>query len=144
MTRVAIASLLAVAALAFAAPAFAAAVSDWSKSADRICARTNADIDRIPDPDSTKTLISATEKILELGKRQTSDLAKLKRPSGAAATIAQLVGISEQQIGVIKTLIAALRRDDQVKAEAVVAQGNALESKAMALARKLGAKKCAE
>ena len=144
MIRLATVSLLAVGALACAAPSFAASASDWSKAADRICARTNADIDRIPEPDSTKTLIAATEKILALGARQTSDLAKLKRPSGDATTIAQLVGIYEQQIGIIKTLIAALRRDDQVKAEAVVAQGNALESKAMALARKLGAKKCAE
>ena len=144
MIRTAIAPLLAVGALTFAAPSFAAAASDWSKSADRICARTSADIDRIPEPNSTKTLISASEKILELGKRQTSDLAKLKRPPGDAATIAQLVGVYEQQIGVVKALIAALRRDDQVKVKAALAQGNALESKTKALATKLGAKKCAE
>ncbi len=142
MIRIASAPLLAVGALAFAAPSFAASASDWSKSADRICARTNADIDRILEPDSTKTLIAGTEKILALGKRQTSDLAELKRPSGDATTIAQLVGIYEQQIGSIKALIAALKRDDQVKVKAVLAQGNALESRANALATKLGAKKC--
>lgn len=144
MIRLATVSLLAVGALACAAPSFAASASDWSKAADKICARTNADIDKIPEPDSTKALIAGTEKILAFGARQTSDLAKLKRPSGDATTIAQLVGIYEQQIGSIKALIAALRRDDQVKVKAVLAQGNALESRAKALAAKLGAKKCAE
>ena len=94
MTRLTVLAVVAVAAgsLAFAAPAFAASTSDWSKLADKICARTNAELDKIPEPDSIRTLISGTEKILELGKRQTSDLAKLKRPSGDASTIAKRCG----------------------------------------------------
>ena len=144
MTRLVTASLIAAGSLAFVAPAFAASTSDWSKSADKICARTNAEIDKIPEPDSTRTLISGTEKILELGKRQTSDLAKLKRPSGDASTIAKLVGVYERQLGVVKSLIAALKHDDQAKVKTLLAQGNDLESKAKSLAGKLGAKKCAE
>ena len=144
MTRLVTASLVVVGALALAAPALAASTSDWSTSADKICARTNAAIDKIPEPDSTKTLISGTEKILELGKRQTGDLAKLKRPSGDAATIAKLVGVYEQQVGIVKSLIAVLKHDDQAKVKTLLAKGNDLESKAKSLARKLGAKKCAE
>lgn len=143
MTRLVSASVIAAGALALAAPAFAASASDWSKSADKICARTDAAIDKIPAPDSAKSLISGTERVLELGGRQTSDLAKLKRPSGDASNIAKLVGIYEQQLGILKSLIAALKHDDQAKAESLLAQGNDLEGKAKSLARKLGAKKCA-
>ena len=144
LTRLVTASLVVVGALALAAPAFAASTSEWSKSADKICARTNAEIDKIPEPDSTKTLISGTEKILELGKRQTSDLAKLKRPSGDASTIAKLVGVYERQVGVVKSLIDALKHDDRAKVKTLLAQGNDLQSKAKRLARKLGALRCAQ
>ena len=143
MIRPTITSLTVVAALALAAPSFAASTSDWAKSADKICARANADIDKLPQPTSVKSLIASTEKFLEIGKRQTSDLAKLKRPSGDAAAIAKLVGYYEQQVGVVKSLIDALKHGDQAKTQKLITQGDALDASAKSLAKKLGAKTCA-
>ena len=144
MTRLLITSLVAVGALALAAPSFAASPSEWVKSADKICARTNAEIAKIPQPTSTKTLIASSGTFLAIGKRQTGDLAKLKRPSGDAAAIAKLIGYYEQQVGVVTGLIAALQQDDKAKVQKLVAQGGALDATAKSLVKKLGAKNCAE
>jgi len=133
-----------VAALALAAPSLAASPSEWAKSADKICARANAEIDKIPQPTSTKTLVAGSEKILEIGKRQTSDLAKLRRPSGDASAIAKLIGYYEQQVGIVKGLIDALKHDDKAKVQKLIGQGDELDDKADSLVTKLGAKKCAE
>ena len=143
MTRPTITSLIVVAALAFAAPSFAASTSDWAKSADKICAKANADVEKLPRPTSVKSLIASTEKFLEIGKRQTSDLAKLKRPSGDAAAIKKLLGYYEQQAGVVKSLIDALKHEDKAKVQKLIDKGDEYDDKAGSLATKLGAKTCA-
>ena len=143
MTRSAITSLIVVAALALAAPSFAASTSDWSKAADKICAKAHAEIAKLPQPTSAKSLIASTEKFMEIGKRQTSDLAKLKRPSGDASSIAKLIGYYEQQMGIVKSLIDAIKREDQAKMKKLIDQGDEFDDKAGSLVTKLGAKKCA-
>ncbi len=143
MLRLTALSLAVAGALAFAAPSFAASASDWSKSADKICARANAELDKIPQPKSTLELIAASERFLEVGKRQTDELAKLKRPSADAAAIGRVVGIYEQEGGLVKGLIAALRKNDQKTIKTLGTQGDALSVKAAGIIKGLGAAKCA-
>ena len=143
MTRLTALSLVVIGALAFAAPTFAAAPSEWAKSADKICATANAELDKIAQPATTKALITASEKFLTIGKRQTDDLAKLKRPSGDAAAIGKVVGIYKQQIGLVKGLIAALKQNDSKKVKTLVTQGDALAAIAATAVKGLGAAKCA-
>ena len=88
-------------------------------------------------------LIRASEKFQEVGKRQTDDLAKLKRPSRDAAAIGKVVGIYEQQVGLVKGLIAALKKNDQKKVKTLVTQGDALAVTAAKIIKALGAANCA-
>ena len=143
MLRLTALSLAVAGALALAAPSFAASASDWSKSANKICATANAELDRIQQPKTTPELIAASEKFLEIGKRQTGDLAKLKRPSADAAAIGKVVGIYQQQVGLVEGLIAALRKNDQKQVKALVNQGDALAVTAAKLVKGLGAAECA-
>ncbi len=142
MTRLIALSFVAVGALAFAAPSFAASPSEWAKSADKICARANAELDKIPQPTTVALLIRASEKFQEVGKRQADDLAKLKRPSGDAAAIGKVVDSYEQQVGLVKGLIAALKKNDQKKVKALVTQGDALAVVAAKIVKGLGAANC--
>ena len=143
MLRLTALSLAAAGALAFAAPSFAASASDWSKSADKICDRANAALDKIAQPKSTPELIAASERFLEVGKQQAADLAKLKRPPADAAAIGKVVGIYEQQAGLVNGLLAALRKNDQKAVKTLVARGDALEVTAAKIVKGLGAAKCA-
>ena len=56
--------------------------------------------------------------------------------------IAKLIGYYKQQLGVLRNLLAALKADDQAKAEKIIAQGDAIEGKINATAKKLGASEC--
>ena len=130
--------------LAFATPAGAASVSDWSKSADVICAKYDKETAKIASPTSSKSPIAASEQLVAIGKRRSSELAKLKRPSGDAAAIGKLLGYSEQQVAMVKSLIDAVKHDDTERIRKVMAHGSSLNDSAVTLAKKLGARKCAD
>ncbi len=150
MTRLAVHAVVAVAAavaagsLAFATPAGAASAADWSKSADAICAKYDKETAKIASPTSSKSLIAASEQLVAIGKRRSSELAKLKRPSGDAAAIGKLLGTFEQQVAMVKSLIDAVKHDDKEKIKQVMAHGSSLNDSAVSLAKKLGARKCAD
>ena len=83
-------------------------------------------------------------RFLAIGKRQTSDLAKLKRPAGDAKAIAQLIGYYEQQADIVESLIDALEGGDEARAKKLLEQGDEPDDKADSLVAKLGARRCAE
>ena len=81
---------------------------------------------------------------MAIGKRRSSELAKLKRPSGDAAAIGKLLGYFEQQVAMVKSLIDAVKRDDTERMRKVMAHGSSLNDSAVTLAKKLGARKWAD
>lgn len=144
MTRRALLPLaLACGALALAAPAQSAtAPSAWAKAANAVCKNGSAEIDKIKDPETMDQLIAGTQKVLAIATRTTAGIARLPRPAADKVAIGQLVSYYNQQLGVLRNLIAALKANDEVKGEKIIAQGDALESKISALARRLGAGEC--
>lgn len=132
----------ALAALALAAPSFAAAPSAWAVQANAICERTNAAIDKIPSPSTTKELIASTTAALALGVRQTNEIARLPRPAAAQATIAELVAVYRQQVDLVARLIVALRSKGLAGTQKLIAAGDKLHARAVALERRLGAATC--
>lgn len=145
MTRPAIVSLLAVAAvgaLAFAAPACTASPSAWARSADAICVRYGKEAAKIAPPTSSKSLIAASGRLAAIEQRRTSELARLKRPPADAAAIARLIGAFEQQVGTLRSLIDAVKHDDGARIKQVMADGSAQNESTVSLAKRLGAAKC--
>ena len=136
--------VVAVAALALAAPSLAASPSAWAKSADAICAKYDKEVARVPEPKSLKEAISSTEKLLSFGMKQMQETAKLPRPAADKASIDRLIDYYGQQIDVVKRLVAVLKANDEKKMNAVIAEGNAINAKMDALAKKLGAVGCAK
>ena len=135
-----------VAAFALAAPslALAASPSAWAKAADRICAKANADTDRIKEPKTAKEFVTATEQAIAIGVRQTNALAKLPRPAAEAAAIGRYIAAQNVLVGIAGQLIAALKANDAKKGTALLKQGEAVRDPAKALVGRLGAPACAE
>ena len=144
MTRRALLPLvLACGALAFAAPALSATpTTAWAKSANALCKSASAEIDQIKDPETMADLIKGTQKVLAIASRTTTAMTKLPRPAAQRTDIAKLIGYYNQQLGVLRNLIAALKANDQAKGEKIIAQGDVLEDKINATAKKLGASDC--
>jgi len=134
-----------VAAFALAAPslALAASPSAWAKAADRICAKANADTDRIKEPKTAKEFVTATEQAIAIGIRQTNALAKLPRPAAQAAAIGRYIAAENELVGIANQLVAALKANDEKKLTALMARGDAVRNPAKALVRRLGAPACA-
>lgn len=158
MTRPAVRSLLVAVAVAVAAAvgslalvasasatALAASPSAWARAADAVCVRYGKEAARIAPPTSAKSLIAASEQLAAIEQRRAAELAKLKRPAGAAAAaaIAKLIGAFEAQVAVLRSLIAAVRHDDEATIKQLMADGSRQNEQAVALARKLGAARCA-
>ena len=152
MTTLAVRSLLvavaaAVGSLALvasaSATALAASPSAWARAADAVCVRYGKEAARIAPPTSSKALDAASERLAAIEQRRAGELAKLKRPAGDSAAIAKLIGAFEEQVAVLRNLIAAVRHDDEARIKQLLADGSRQNEQAVALARKLGAARCA-
>ena len=152
MTRPAVRSLLAVVAAAVgslalvasaSATAVAATPSAWARAADAVCVRYGKEAARIAPPTSSKSLIAASERLAAVEQRRAGELAKLQRPAGDSAAIAKLIGAFEEQVAVLRGLIAAVKHNDETRIKQLLADGSRQNEQAAALARKLGAARCA-
>lgn len=94
MRRVALA-IAVVAGSALLAPALsaAAAPSAWTRAADALCVKANADSSKLPTVNTPKGRIATIEQSIVIGERLANALAKLPRPAADAAAIAKLVGV---------------------------------------------------
>ena len=147
MTRRAVLPIAAaVAALALAAPSLAAGPSAWAKSADSICKKYEKKIGEISEPKSLKEAIADNEKFLGFRTAQTKEIAKLSRPAADKADIAKLLGYYDQEIDVVKRLIAALKTNDERKNEkkmsSIIVEGASIANKRKSIAKQLGAVGC--
>jgi hypothetical protein len=94
---------------------------------------------------TSANLVQEAQALLRIGADETSQLAALPRPGGAArSTIATLVALSRHQIQLIRRLIPAIRRGDAAAATRLNETSNKLNARYNTIARRLGANVCAE
>jgi hypothetical protein len=140
---VVVAALGALAATAPLASAAGSAVpSAWAAGANAICTKAQKGIPKVSRTASIEEMTKSTQKVLDIVIRQSGELAKLPRPSRDAASIVRLLGYYTQQIAALRGMVAALKKGDQKAWEAQVAKGDAVNTKAITLSRKLGATRC--
>jgi hypothetical protein len=130
------------AAVPLASAAGGAGPSAWATAANAICSKAGDRIQDVPRGSSLAEIAKGTQKVLGIILRQNGDLAKLPRPARDAASIATLLGYYAQQADVVRGIIVGLKKGDQGAANAMIAKGDAVNTKATALARKLGATDC--
>ena len=148
MTRRALLPIvLAVGALLAAAPsgagaAAAASPSEWAKSANAICTKTQGLVARVPRPTTVQEETKAFVTILGYIRQQNDGLRKLPRPKQTASDIVTLMSLFDKQAGLIGGIITGMQSGNPSVIEASRRMGNALNPKVLALTKKLGAKDC--
>ena len=144
MTRHALLAALGALALAapFATAARGAAPSAWAAAANASCLKAQHEIGDVPRPASDAGMAKATQKVLDIFIRQNRVLAKLPRPPRDAAAIATLLGYYAQQTDAIRGMVAGFKQGDRAAVNAMNEKGNAVNARATALARRLGATSC--
>lgn len=149
MTRRAALPIVLVAGAVLAAPSAAlaartvpAAGGTWGKAANPVCKRYSKEIDKLPSPSNPSEAAASTQKVYEIAKRQTNELAKLPRAAGEDADVKALIGLWRQELGVVQQMVLAMKRSDTKAVNAIVAQGRKIDVKVQALGKKLGAADC--
>lgn len=137
---IAFASLAAVAAGA----STAGAATSWAKQANAICDQIEAEIDKIPEPETLAEIAVLLPKIHALGKRERDRIAALPRPVAQRARIVAYVKGFDPVLRIVKQMITPARRGDAKAFDALVDRGNRLASVNDARGRALGARSCAD
>lgn len=114
----------------------------WAKSAVAICKRYGAEVNKVKDPKTMAEAAESTQAVYVIASKQTREIAKLERPAAAAADIAKLVALWNQQLGVVKQMVSAFRTQNEALAQKLVDKGTAVDTKVKALGVKLGISAC--
>lgn len=137
-----VAGALAVAVPSAALAASSAANATWAGSATAICKRYGAEVNKVKDPTTMLEAATSTQAVYDLALKQTREIEKLSRPAKDAASIATLVGLWNQQLGVVKQMVGAFRAKNEALVKTLVAKGTAVDTKVKALGKKLGVVAC--
>src|SRR5262249_22906036 len=117
----------------------------WARAADAVCAVVNAGVRKLPAPTSNDGLVADLRAITRLSVDEHARLSAIPRPAGDRTSIARLLTILRTQNRIFSSeLIPALQRNDTVAATRLFRQNDQLGREFNALARRLGARICAE
>lgn len=114
--------------------------SDLIAKADVICADAKKKIDGLGTPDSADKLKEFAGKASDLVKDQASKLKALEPPADVKADWDKAMGLLDKQVELAKKL--ADNADDPAKIQEVATEGNAINTEATAIAKKIGLKTC--
>lgn len=125
---------------ALAAPNASSAT--WAGAATSICKRYGAEVDKVKEPKTMLEAADSTQAVYVIASKQTREIAKLERPAATAADIAKLIGLWNQQLGVVKQMVTAFRTQNEGLAKTLIAKGTAIDTQVKALGKKLGVSAC--
>ena len=117
---------------------------EFAAKANALCASFNKADKAAGSPTSLAEAVAYFEKLTPLYEKRVADLDALKPPADEQATVDKIVALEKDEADVAKQLLAALKANDQTKANDLVASGNANSKKAKVLYKELGLTECAK
>lgn len=118
--------------------------AEFAAKANALCASFNKADKAAGSPTSLAEAVAYFEKLTPLYEKRVTDLDALKPPADEQATVDKIVALEKDEAAVAKQLLAALKANDQAKANELVASGNANSKKAKVLYKELGLTECAK
>jgi hypothetical protein len=115
---------------------------EYIAQADAICQEANAEIDAVPEPESTEELAEYGEQVVEIGREQLDRLRALRPPEADEETINGAYDLLDQQLAIADDLIAAAREGDLEQVQELLAQGEQLNEQADQIANDYGLTEC--
>lgn len=109
-----------------------------------LCASFNAEVKKTGNPATSAQAIVYFDKLLPLYEKRVEGIDKLNPPASEEASVNQIVALDKEQVARVKTLIAAIKKNDLKKMNKLIEEGNASGKQSAALYTKLGIKECAK
>jgi hypothetical protein len=115
---------------------------EWIASADSICADANQELDALPDPTTPAELAEFTARAVEIAERQLDRLRDLRPPDDAEDDYATMLDLTEEQIGVVRTISEEAESGAPGSIDELLEEGRALDDQVAALAADYGFQEC--
>jgi hypothetical protein len=114
----------------------------FASQANRICAEVNRKLGSLPAINTTSDLLETGPKEISVTNSAVAKLRALRPPAGKKATVQQLISGLTQETALIQQVVAAVRAGDLKKAQALAAEGSALNASDHTRATILGLTEC--
>jgi hypothetical protein len=118
--------------------------ASWAAAANRYCSVASAQVIALPKPTTLPRLIADFRGTLVIAKRETRQLARIARPPRERSLIGKLLANSRKQDSISQKLLQALIEGDLSRARFLGTEIDPLNTRYDKIARKLGARICAE
>ena len=119
--------------------------ASWAAAANRYCTVANTQIRALPKVTTRAQLIGDSRAILVIAKRETRQLARILRPPRERSLIGKLIANSRKQNTIFqKQLLPALISGDSSRVQYLLSELKPLGIRYNKIARRLGARICAQ
>ena len=119
--------------------------ASWAAAANRYCTVANTQIRALPKVTTRAQLIGDSRAILVIARRETRQLVRILRPPRERSLIGKLIANSRKQNTIVqKQLLPALSRGDSSRVQYLLSELKPLGTRYNKIARRLGARICAQ
>jgi hypothetical protein len=115
---------------------------EFVQQADAICEDANQQIDELGEPQTLEELATMTAEALSISEQSVDALRELAPPEELQAQFDQALGLLDQQNALGRELVTAAEDGDQEQLQAIVAEGEPIQSEARGIAGELGLEEC--
>lgn len=117
---------------------------EFVQQADAICEKANQQLDALGEPQSVEELATMAAEALSISEQSVDALRELNPPEEFQAQFDRALDLLQQQNELGQDLVAAAEDGNQTQIEAIVADGEPLDTEADAIADELGLTDCGE
>jgi hypothetical protein len=117
---------------------------EWIAQADAICAKGARELEALGEPASAAELIELTSNAVEVVERQLAKLRALRPPAEAEADYARMLDLTAEQVEIARKISDAAKDGDAGAIQDLVREGQAVDNKVDAVARKYEFEECGE
>jgi hypothetical protein len=117
---------------------------EFDAKANAVCGKYQGRIDAVPEPKNLDDVPGYVDKIVPLIEKGTSEIDDLKPPEDLQDTYDDWRATQQRLLQKARDLKAAAQDNDAGRAQQVLREAGRASSRVDALARQLGANKCAE
>jgi hypothetical protein len=115
---------------------------EYIAAADAICKDANDRVAELADPESADELITFIQQARAIGREQLIALRELSPPEDIEARVEEAYALIEDQLALTEELEQAAEDEDLERVEELVAEGDAIDDEADAIAAEIGLVEC--
>ena len=117
---------------------------EFVQQADAICADTNQQLDELNEPENVDDLAALAAEAVSISEQSVDALRELRPPEELQGQFDRALELLDQQNALGRELVTAAEDGDQEQIQAIVAEGEPIQTEAREIAGDLGLTECGQ